>query len=130
MALTMYMKVTGKNQGEIKGSCDQGGDKKDKILVYAMDHKVEIPKDTHTGLPTGQRIHHPFYRIKPTGEEELYYKITINDAVIVEMGENTPTTFLAENKPYHDMEDVSFTYSKITWSYTDGNIEFNDDWKA
>jgi type VI secretion system secreted protein Hcp len=52
MALTMYMKVTGKNQGEIKGSCDQGGDKKDKILVYAMDHKVEIPKDTHTGLPT------------------------------------------------------------------------------
>ena len=109
MALTMYMKVTGKNQGEIKGSCDQGGDKKDKILVYAMDHKVEIPKDTHTGLPTGQRIHHPltvtkakdvaspklfaacckgeqvdveldFYRIKPTGEEELYYKITINDA--------------------------------------------------
>ena len=22
MALTMYMKVTGKNQGEIKGSCD------------------------------------------------------------------------------------------------------------
>ena len=28
-----YMKVTGKNQGEIKGSCDQGGDKKDKILV-------------------------------------------------------------------------------------------------
>ena len=159
MALTMYMKVTGKNQGEIKGSCDQGGDKKDKILVYAMDHKVEIPKDTHTGLPTGQRIHHPltvtkakdvaspklfaacckgeqvdveldFYRIKPTGEEELYYKITINDAVIVEMVENTPTTFLPENKPYHDMEDVSFTYSKITWSYSDGNIEFTDDWKA
>ncbi len=124
-----------------------------------MDHKVEIPKDTHTGLPTGQRIHHPltvmkakdvsspklfaacckgeqvdveldFYRIKPTGEEELYYKITINDAVIVEMQENTPTTFLAENKPYHDMENVSFTYSKITWSYTDGNIEYVDDWRA
>ena len=159
MALTMYMKVTGKNQGEIKGSCDQGDDKKDKILVYAMDHKVEIPRDVHTGLPTGQRIHHPltvtkakdvassklfaacckgeqvdveidFYRIKPTGEEELYYKITVNDAVIVEMGENTPTTFLAENKPYHDMENVSFTYSKITWSYTDGNIEYTDDWKA
>ena len=71
-----------------------------------------------------------FYRIKPTGEEELYYKITINDAVIVEMGENTPTTFLPENKPYHDMEDVSFTYSKITWAYQDGNIEFTDDWKA
>jgi type VI secretion system secreted protein Hcp len=159
MALTMYMKVTGKNQGEIKGSCDQAGDKKDKILVYAMDHKVEIPRDTHTGLPTGQRIHLPlsvvkakdvaspklfaacckgeqvameldYYRIKPTGEEELYYKVILEDAVIVEMSEDTPLTFLPENKPYHDMETVAFTYSKITWSYTDGNIEFTDNWKA
>lgn len=159
MALTMYMKVTGKNQGEIKGSCDQGGDKKDKILIYAMDHEVEIPRDTHTGLPTGQRIHHPltalkakdvsspklfaacckgegvtveldFYRIKDTGEEELYYKINLEDAIIVSMKEKTPETFLPENKPYKDMEEVSFTYSKITWSYTDGNIEFTDDWKA
>ena len=59
MALTAYMKVEGKSQGEIKGDCQQGGDKKDKILVYAVEHLVEIPKDTHTGLPTGQRIHHP-----------------------------------------------------------------------
>ena len=36
MALTMYMKVTGKNQGEIKGSCEHGGVKKDKIIVYAL----------------------------------------------------------------------------------------------
>ena len=139
MALTMYMKVTGKNQGEIKGSCDQGGDKKDKILVYGTDHQVEIPRDTHTGLPTGQRIHLPISitkgkdvasRISPTGEEELYFKITLEDAIIVNIREYTPLTFLAENKPYHDMEDVSFTYSKITWSYVDGNVEFTDDWKA
>ncbi len=159
MALTMYMKVVGKNQGDIKGSCEQAGDKKDKILVYSMEHNVEIPHDTHTGLPTGQRIHHPltvtkakdvaspklfaacckgervsveldFYRIKETGEEELYYKIKLEDAVVVSMKEETPTTFLAANKPYHDMEDVSFTYSKITWAYSDGNIEYTDDWKA
>ena len=58
MALTAYMKLKGKSQGDIKGDCEQGGDKKDSILVYATEHKVEIPKDTHTGLPTGQR-HHP-----------------------------------------------------------------------
>ena len=29
MALTAYMKVEGKSQGEIKGDCPQGGDKKD-----------------------------------------------------------------------------------------------------
>ena len=159
MALTMYMKVTGKSQGEIKGSCDQGGDKKDKMLVYAYSHEVEIPRDNHTGLPTGQRIHHPlvvtkakdvatpklyaacckgegveveldFYRIADTGEEKKYFTIKLEDAIIVKMGADTPTTFLAENKPYKDMETVAFTYSKITWSYADGNIEFTDDWKA
>ena len=64
MALTAYMAVKGKNQGDIKGGCPQGGDKKDKILLYASDHLVEIPKDTHTGLPTGQRIHHAYEVMK------------------------------------------------------------------
>ena len=159
MALTSYMKVTGKTQGVIKGDCNQAGDKKDSILVYSMNHRLEIPKDTHTGLPTGQRIHHPFvivkhkdkasprlfqctcrgeqctvdiefYRIKPTGEEEKYFTVKLEDAIIVSMNEYTPTTFLPENKPYHDMEEVCFTYSKITWNYTDGNVEFTDSWNA
>ncbi|KAF1077361.1 Hcp family type VI secretion system effector [Halodesulfovibrio sp. MK-HDV] len=159
MALTAYMKVTGKSQGEIKGDCTQAGDKKDRILLYGMDHSVEIPKDTHTGLPTGQRIHKPFtvtkhkdkaspklfqacckgeqltaeidfYHISPSGEEQKYYTIKMEEAIIVDMRENTPLTFLTENKPYHDMEEVSFTYSKITWTYADGNIEFTDSWKG
>ncbi|NEX17107.1 MAG: type VI secretion system tube protein Hcp [Halochromatium sp.] len=158
MALTAYMTVDGKNQGNIKGDCTQSGKKKDTILVYAVDHKVEIPKDTHTGLPTGQRIHHPltitkhkgpaspklfkacctgeqctvtldYYRIKSDGTEENYYTIKLENAIIVEMREDTPLTFLPENKPYHDMEDVSMTYSKITWTYNDGNIEFTDSWQ-
>lgn len=159
MALTAYMKVEGKNQGEIKGDCPQSGDKADKMLLYALEHLVEIPKDTHTGLPTGQRIHHPLtvtkhldmaspklykacctgeqckvtidhYRIKEDGTEEKYYTIVMENAIIVTMNKYTPLTFLPENKPYHDMEAVSFTYSKITWTYNDGNIEYVDDWKA
>ena len=159
MALTSYMKVKGKNQGDIKGDCSQSGDKKDTILVYQIDHSVEIPKDTHTGLPTGQRIHNPFcitkhkdnsspklfqacckgqqcdveldsYRIKPDGTEENYFKIKLAQAIIVNMKEYTPMTFLPDNKPYHDMEEVQFTYSKITWTYTDGNIEYTDSWQG
>ena len=145
MALTAYMKVEGKSQGEIKGDCPQGGDKKDKVLVYAVEHLVEIPKDTHTGLPTGQRIHHPLtitkhldqaspklykacctgeqctvtidhYRIAADGTEEKYFTIKLEEAIVVSMKKDTPLTFLPENKPYHDMESVSFTYSKITWT--------------
>ncbi len=160
MALTAYMKVTGKTQGSIKGDCDQTDtNKKDTMLTYSTDHSVEIPKDTHTGLPTGQRIHHPFtaviakgkaspklfqacckgeqctveinyFRIKDNGMEENYYTIKMEMAIIVNMREYTPISFLPDNKPYHDMEEVSFTYSKITWTYKDGNIEYTDDWKG
>ncbi|GHU17264.1 hypothetical protein FACS189475_00830 [Betaproteobacteria bacterium] len=159
MALTAYLTVKGKTQGDIKGDSKQGGDKKDKILVYSIDHSVEIPKDTHTGLPTGQRIHHPLsivkhkdgatpklfkasctgeqsdvtldqYRIKEDGTEEKYFTIKLEKAIIVNVREYTPITFLPDNKPYHDMEEISFTYSKITWTYNDGNIEFVDDWNA
>ncbi|WP_031482701.1 Hcp family type VI secretion system effector [Maridesulfovibrio frigidus] len=159
MALTSYMKVTGKTQGQIKGDCTQAGDKKDTMLIYAVEHNVEIPKDTHTGLPTGQRIHRPFtvtkhidnaspklaqacckgeqltveidhYRIDPTGIEKKYYTIKMEEAIIVNHHAYKPVTFLPDNKPYHDMEDISFTYSKITWTYADGNIEYTDDWKS
>jgi type VI secretion system secreted protein Hcp len=153
------MSVNGASQGDIKGDCPQGGDKKDKILLYSLEHSVEIPRDTHTGLPTGQRIHKPLtvykhkdqsspklfkacctgetstvtidnYRIKPDGTEEKYFTIKLEEAIVVEMKEYTPLTFLPDNKPYFDMEAVSFTYSKITWTYNDGNIEYVDDWKA
>ncbi|MDR2354186.1 MAG: Hcp family type VI secretion system effector [Deltaproteobacteria bacterium] len=159
MALTAYLSINGNSQGDIKGDSEQGGDKKDKILVYAVEHNVEIPRDTHTGLPTGQRIHNPlvitkhkdqaspklfkavctgeqatvtldFYRIKADGTEEKYFTIKLENAIIVLVREYTPLTFLPESKPYHDMEDISFTYSKITWTYNDGNIEYVDDWKA
>ncbi len=159
MALTAYMKVEGKSQGEIKGDCKQGGDKADKMILYAVEHSVEVPKDTHTGLPTGQRIHHPLkvtkhldqatpklykmcctgeqctatidhYRIKEDGTEEKYFTIKMEDAIVVTVNKSTPLTFLPENKPYHDMEEIAFTYSKITWTYADGNIEYVDDWKS
>lgn len=159
MALTAYMSINGKSQGEIKGDCPQGGDKKDKILVYAINHSVEIPTDTHTGLPTGQRIHHPLtvtkhkdisspklaklvctgeqstvvidqYRINADGSEEKYFTIKMEQAIVIGVKQYTPLTFLPENKPYHDMEEVSFTYSRITWTYNDGNIEYMNDWKG
>jgi type VI secretion system secreted protein Hcp len=158
MANTMYLKIKGASQGEIKGDCTQSG-RENSILVYSMDHEVEIPRDTHTGLPSGQRIHKPlkilkhkdqaspllfqacctgehitsfeldFYRISDKGVEEHYFTIKLDNAIIVNMREYTPVTFLEENKPYHDMEEVSFSYEKIVWTYETDGIEAEDDWK-
>ena len=111
MAMTIYMKATGKNQGEIQGDCTQQG-RENMVLCYSMDHAVEIPKDTHTGLPTGQRIHLPlkvitnmgkhtpkffqacctgehldveitFFRISERGQEEKYFTIKLKEGIIV-----------------------------------------------
>lgn len=159
MAMTSYMNLTGKNQGKIEGDCTQSG-REGKILVYDLKHEIEIPRDTHTGLPTGQRIHHPliitkhidqsspklmqactsgeqfseiavqFYHINETGQEEHYYSIKLENAIIVKMVNNKPMTFLPENMPYHDMEEVWFTYEKIIWVHEIHGIEAEDDWKT
>lgn len=158
MAMTSYLKLTGTTQGAIEGDCTQQGHEK-TILVYAMDHQVEIPRDTHTGLATGQRLHKPmvvtkhldcaspklqaacvsgermtevvleFYRINERGLEEHYYTIKLENAIVVETRLFKPMTFIEENKPYHDMEEISFTYEKIIWTYVTDGIEAEDDWK-
>lgn len=158
MPMTSYLTVTGKNQGKIEGNCTQKGREK-TILVYALDHEIEIPRDTHTGLPTGKRVHLPmtvtkaldksspklmqaltsgeqlsevlldFYRINDKGQEEKYYTVKLQDAIIVSAECYFPETFLEESKPYHHMEKVSFTYSKIIWTYVPDGIEAEDSWK-
>ena len=71
-----------------------------------------------------------FIRINEKGQEELYYTITLENAIIVAIHHEKPLTFLDQNKPYHDMEEVSFTYEKITWSHKVANKEAVDDWKS
>ncbi|MCF8104191.1 MAG: Hcp family type VI secretion system effector [Desulfohalobiaceae bacterium] len=159
MAMTSYMTLEGTNQGKIDGDCAQGG-REDMILIYNIEHNIEIPRDTHTGLPTGQRIHHPFtvikhvdksspklyqactsgeqfktvevqyYRINDKGQEEHYFTVKMETAILVKMKAYKPLTFLEENKPYKDMEELQFTYSKIIWTYEPDGIESEDDWKA
>jgi len=155
MALIAYMQVNGSTQGMLKGDCVQAGDKKDTIIVYGSDHFVEVPRDVHTGLPTGAAIHHTFtvtkhkdqstpmlfracctgeqcqvvidyYQIEPDGQEKKYFTVRLL-GIVTGMREYTPPTFLPENKPYHDMEEVSFSYNNIAWTNTAGNVEYHNE---
>ena len=157
MAMTSYMTVTGANQGDVKGDCTQAG-REDTMLVYDIKHEIEIPRDRLTGLPTGQRVHMPFvitkhvdrgspqlyqaccsgeqceveikfFHITEKGTEEHYFTIKLEQAIIVDIKANKPMVFLPENKPYMDMEEVSFTYSKITWTHEVDGVTADDDWK-
>ena len=159
MAMTSYLTLEGKNQGKIEGDCTQKGREK-TIIVFAVEHEVEIPRDNLTGLPTGQRVHKPYkivkrvdpaspllyqactsgeqmktwqldyYRINEKGQEELYYQVKLEDAIIVNIRHYKPDTLIESQKALPDMEEVSFSYTKITWSHKTANKESEDDWRA
>ena len=152
-----FMWVEGKIQGEIQGSSDVQG-REGAIIVYAFGHNINIPRDVTSGAPTGKRVHAPFkilkefdksspklyqalcsgeemknvtikwYRTDPSGQEEHYFTVVLENAVIVNISPSMPTTFLQANEPYRHMETVSFTYQKIKWTWEPDNVESEDSW--
>jgi len=159
MPMPCHMEVEGENQGKIEGSCDMQG-REGTILAYAMDHEIRIPRDPQSGFPSGKRVHGPlkivkefdkaspklyqalctgehlknvtlkWYRIDATGSEQHYFTHTMEDAVVVEVKPYVPMAFLPQNEPYRHMEEVSFTYSKIKWTWEPDGIESEDSWKV
>lgn len=159
MAMPSHLSMTGNTQGKIEGSCEIEG-REGTILVYALDHLINIPRDTHTGLPTGKRIHGAlkitkefdasspklfqaltsgeqfsevlldFYRISPAGAEESYYTIKLENAIIVDIRAWFPETIVKSNEPFKHMEDVSFSYEKIIWTWVPDGIEAEDSFSA
>ena len=154
-----YLVLKGQNQGNIEGSIEVKGHEK-KILVQAVNHSIEIPKSPQTGLPTGKRVHGPmtlvkevdksspklfqaltsgeqmeevtleYYRISPKGIEEKYYTVKLFNAILTNIRAWTPNCLTDENKQMGHMEDVSFTYEKICWTYDPDGIEAEDSWLA
>ncbi len=159
MPSPVYMTVVGEKQGAIDGGCTIKGREK-TILGQAVDSLVNIPKSPQTGLPTGKRVHNPFsvtaeldkatpklyqalcsgermksvqvdyYRISPTGTEEKYFTIKMENAIVVSMREYVPDCLRPENSTMGHMITYEFTYEKVIWTYVPDGIEGQDDWKA
>jgi type VI secretion system secreted protein Hcp len=157
MPLPCHLTVVGEKQGKIEGSCDQKG-REGTILVEAMNHEVYIPRDPHSGLATGKRVHQPltitkmydkaspklyqalcsgehmknvaikWYRIRASGDEEHYFTHKLEDAIVVSVKAWMPNVLDKEKESYGHMEDVSFTYSKITWTWEIDGVEAQDSW--
>jgi len=158
MPMPFHMTVEGNTQGAMDGSCDQQG-REGTILCQAFDHEISIPRDPQTGLPVGKRLHKPmvitkmydksspklnqaltsgeqlqvelkWYRIDPTGVEEHYYTIRLEEAILVSMKAWTPNCLDPLKEGFSHMEDAAFTYSKIIWTWEPDGIETEDSWKA
>jgi len=132
----------------------------DEILVEAFKHDIILPRDPQSGQPTGQRVHQPivitkvfdkaspllfgaltsgerlteceikWYRTSATGLQEHYYSIKIEDAILVDIKSymhNCQDPSLAH---FTHLEDVSFTYRKITWTHEVSGTSAHDDWRV
>jgi type VI secretion system secreted protein Hcp len=159
MPMPCHLTLKGEKQGAIEGSCEMQG-REGTILVYELRHNVYMPRDPHSGLPTGKRVHEPFtivkmidksspklfqalctgehmknvtlmyYRISKHGTEEHYYTTILEDAIVTNFQPAMPTTLMSTNDPYGHMEVVSFTYKKIKHTWEQSGIEAEDCWTA
>jgi type VI secretion system secreted protein Hcp len=159
MALNAYLKLVGEQSGEIKGSVTQKG-REGRIMVIAMTHQVVTPRDPGSGRPTGKRQHAPlvitkeldaasaplhavqarnenlkqwelqFFRAGPTGVEVQSFTIRLSNASLASIHMQMPNTKDPNLMRFETFEEVAFTYEKIEWTWTDGNVTATDDWEA
>jgi len=145
MALNAYLSLTGKTQGDIKGSVTQKA-REGKIMIIATSHEVLSPMDAASGNPTGKRMHLPysvtkevdksspllfnllvnneqitkwtleFWRPSQTGQEHQYFTVELGNAHVASIKQVMPNNKHPELMRLETYEEVAFTYQKITWT--------------
>ena len=150
-----YLKLEGSRQGIIKGESYQPA-LKDAIAIYAVEHEINVPYDLSAGMATGKRVYEPiklikridksspllcralvesemmksfvlyFFRINDKGESELYYTISLKNAVITSYKLKKLNQMEAAFQNYDEMEEIMVTFSEITWFHTLENLESTD----
>ncbi|HUT71275.1 MAG TPA: Hcp family type VI secretion system effector [Desulfatiglandales bacterium] len=131
-----------------------------EILVEAFSHTVTVPTDPQSGQPTGQRVHKPltitkvfdksspmlykalssgerlpkceikWWRTSSQGVQEHYFTTKLEDAIITTISARMPNCQDPSQAHFTHLEDVSFSYRKITWTHEIGSTTGEDDWRA
>jgi type VI secretion system secreted protein Hcp len=131
----------------------------DQVMVQAFTHDVIIPRDPQSGQPTGQRVHKPamitkvydkaspllqaaltsgerlteivihWYRTSAQGTQEHYYTTKLEDAIIVAINNKMHNCQDPSNLHFTHLEEVHFTYRKITWTHEVSGTSGSDDWR-
>ncbi|MFL9988886.1 type VI secretion system tube protein TssD [Paraburkholderia sediminicola] len=157
MALPCYMTLQNASGQAVEGSCAIQGHE-GAVLVQAVEHLIELPKNPQTGLVSGKREHLglkvtkeidkssptlmntlcsgaqlksvtlTFDRINKQGKQELYYTIALTNVNVVLSRLWVANCLERENSSLGHMEDISFTYEAITWTWAQGNLEAQDSW--
>ncbi|MCU1726348.1 Hcp family type VI secretion system effector [Pseudomonas sp. 7P_10.2_Bac1] len=128
-------------------------------LVQAFSHEVIIPRDPQSGQPTGMRVNKPlcitkvfdkaspqlllalttnelltevtikWYRATDSGQQH-YYTTKLEDAIIVNIKGYMHNCQDPDNSHFTHLEDVQFSYRKITWKHEISTSTGSDDWRV
>ena len=130
-----------------------------ECLIEAFEHKILLPRDPQSGQPTGQRVHNPmkvtkvmdkcspllyraltsgerlpkvelkFYRTSAQGTMEYYFTMTLEDAIITDITAYMPNCQDPAQAHFTHLEDVQFTYRKLTKTHEVASTSEADDWR-
>lgn len=71
-----------------------------------------------------------YFRIDPASRAETkYYVVKLTNARIVNIKPYMPVSFQPANEYYRHMEQVSFSYEMIEWSWLPDNMVESDEWR-
>jgi type VI secretion system secreted protein Hcp len=159
MASSAYLTLKGQKQGDIPGSVTLKG-KENTILVHAFDNEISSTRDKGSGLLSGKQQHNPLTILKEIdkssprlwsalvnnetlthwqldfwvpqagGVSKLTYTVQLTNAMIASIHEFMEDNDIAANVSLPLLEEVTFIYEKIQWTWVDGGITAGDDWTS
>ena len=134
--------------------------RENEVMVQGFSHELTMPRDPQSGQTTGLRIHKPviitkvfdkssplllqalttgevmtsvlikWYRISIKGTQEHYYTTELEDAIIVHIKDYMHNCQDPANSHFTHLQDVHFTYRKITWTHEVSGTSGSDDWRS
>jgi type VI secretion system secreted protein Hcp len=149
--------IKGARQGQFKGELRNLKGRDDWMAGFRFSMQLSVPRDATTGQASGRRRHQPvsiskewglaspqilqalataevlnpvvleFSRANPSGEELVFRRITLTNAVISDVRRYLDFTAPPAGSTSRELEDILFTYQKITVEDAIGNTSFTDD---
>jgi type VI secretion system secreted protein Hcp len=147
--MAIYAQIKGAKQGALKGAVTAASFT-GQIQVNTVEFGVGTPADVSTGLATGKRVARPVKITKPMDQSSplLHTSAVTNESLTVTIsyvvegqGHKAYATVALTNAMIRDfniassydgtnVETISFTYTKIEFTWTDGGITSLDDWMS
>jgi type VI secretion system secreted protein Hcp len=148
--MAIYATIKGKVQGSIKGGVTTASFQ-GQIHVDTVDFGVGVPTDVASGRPIGKRVAKPLQITKPMDQaspclhqacvtNEVLTEVNISWVVegqdhkaftTVKLTNAIISSFGNESSGHGSFVDkVSFTYTKIEFTWIDGGITSTDDWTS